>query len=101
MPYMWWTTGFCWNGDKIKDDLTSWESLWNPAYRGSVSMLADIREFFAVSVFRLGLDPNTKSEADLDKMAQLLEDQKPLVRTYTPAHLHVVKPAQGHLASDV
>ena len=83
MPYMWWTTGFCWDGDKIKDDLTSWESLWDPAYKGKLAMLDDFREVFAVAAFRLGLDPNTRSAADLDKMAALLEDQKPLVRTYT------------------
>ena len=70
MPYMWWTTGFCWDGDKIKDDLTSWESLWNPAYKGKLEMLDDIREAFAVAAFRLGLDPNTTSDADLDKMAR-------------------------------
>jgi len=98
MPYMWWTTGFCWNGDKIKDDLTSWESLWNPAYRGKLAMLDDIREVFAVAGFRLGLDPNTKSEADLDKMAQLLEDQKPLVRTYTTDDIGVMTGGQANIA---
>ena len=87
MPYMWWTTGFCWDGDKIKDDLTSWESLWNPAYRGKLAMLDDDREVFAVAAFRLGLDPNTTSDADLDKMLALLEEQKPLVRTYTTDHI--------------
>ena len=41
---MWWTTGFAWDGDKIKDDLTSWASLWDPAYKGKLRMLDDIRE---------------------------------------------------------
>ena len=45
-------------------------------------MLDDIRESFAVAAFRLGLDANTKSEADLDKMAAMLEEQKPLLRDY-------------------
>ena len=60
---------------KIKDDLTSWESLWNPAYKGRILMLDDIREAFAVAAFRLGLDPNTKSDADLDKMATMLKQR--------------------------
>jgi spermidine/putrescine transport system substrate-binding protein len=90
MPYMWWTTGFCWNGDVIKEDLTSWESLWNPAYSGKLAMLDDSREVFAVAAFRLGLDPNTTSDADLDKMLQLLESQKPLVRTYTTDHIQTM-----------
>ncbi len=83
MPYMWWTTGFCWDADKITDDLTSWESLWDSAYKGKLAMLDDYREVFAVAAFRLGLDPNSTNDADLDKMADLLEQQKPLVRTYT------------------
>jgi spermidine/putrescine transport system substrate-binding protein len=98
MPYMWWTTGFCWNGDKIKDDLTSWESLWNPAYKGKLSMLDDIREVFAVAAFRLGLDPNTKSADDLDKMAALLEEQKPLVRTYTTDDIGVMNGGDAIIA---
>ena len=90
MPYMWWTTGYCWDGAKVKDDLTSWETLWDPAYRGKLSMLDDIREVFAVAAFRLGLDPNTTSDADLDKMVATLEEQKPLVRTYTTDDIGVM-----------
>jgi spermidine/putrescine transport system substrate-binding protein len=90
MPYMWWTTGFCWDGDKIKDDLTSWAALWDPAYSGKLEMLDDIRETFAVAAFRLGLDPNTRADADLDKMKDLLEQQKPLVRTYTTSDIDVM-----------
>jgi spermidine/putrescine transport system substrate-binding protein len=83
MPYMWWTTGFAWDGDKIKDDLDSWEALWDPAYKGKMAMLEDSREVFAVAAFRLGLDPNSKNDADIAAMAQLLEQQKPLLRDYT------------------
>jgi spermidine/putrescine transport system substrate-binding protein len=90
MPYMWWTTGFCWDGDKIKEDLTSWSALWDEKYKGKLEMLDDIRETFAVAAFRLGLDPNTKSDADLDQMAALLEQQKPLVRTYTTSDIDVM-----------
>jgi spermidine/putrescine transport system substrate-binding protein len=90
MPYMWWTTGFCWDGDKIKDDLTSWESLWNPAYKGKLAMLDDSREVFAVAAFRLGFDPNTTNETELDQMLAMLEEQKPLVRTYTTDHINTM-----------
>jgi spermidine/putrescine transport system substrate-binding protein len=98
MPYMWWTTGFCWDGAKIADELTSWESLWNPAYRGKLAMLDDFREVFAVAAFRLGLDPNTTSEADLDRMAALLEEQKPLVRTYTTDDIGIMNGGSAIIA---
>jgi spermidine/putrescine transport system substrate-binding protein len=98
MPYMWWTTGFCWDSDKITDDLTSWESLWNPAFKGKLAMLDDYREVFAVAAFRLGLDPNSTSDADLDKMAALLEEQKPLVRTYTTDDIGTMTSGQATIA---
>jgi spermidine/putrescine transport system substrate-binding protein len=98
MPYMWWTTGFCWDGDNITAELDSWEALWDPAYAGKLSMLDDQREVFAVAAFRLGLDPNTTSEADLDRMVALLEEQKPLVRTYTTDDIGVMAGGQATIA---
>jgi spermidine/putrescine transport system substrate-binding protein len=83
MPYMWWTTGFAWDGDKIKEDLDSWEALWNPVFKQKMAMLEDNREVYAVAAFRLGLDPNSKSDTDIAAMTQLLEEQKPLLRDYT------------------
>ena len=82
MPYMWWTTGYAWNPDKIKDDLTSWAALWDDAYKGHINMLDDDRECFAVAAFRLNLSPNTVADADLDQILAMLQQQKPLVRTY-------------------
>ena len=68
---MWWTTGFAWNPAKIKDDLTSWAALWDARLsRATSSMLDDDRECFAVGAFRLGLAPNTTSDADLDAIAR-------------------------------
>jgi len=83
MPYMWWTTGFAWDGDKIKDKLTDWDALWDERFKGHLAMLDDIREVFAVAAFRLGFSPNTTSDSELDQMLQLLEQQKPLLRKYT------------------
>ena len=98
MPYMWWTTGYCWNGDVITEELSSWEALWNPAYSGRISMLDDYREVFAAGAFRLGIDPNTTADADLDRIVALLEEQKPLVRTYTTDDIGVMAGQQVDIA---
>jgi spermidine/putrescine transport system substrate-binding protein len=82
MPYMWWTTGFAWNPDKIKDDLNSWAALWDARFKGHINMLDDDRECFAVGAFRLSLSPNTIDDGELDQILTLLQQQKPLVRTY-------------------
>jgi spermidine/putrescine-binding protein len=82
LPYYWWTTGIAWDPDKVKEDITSWAALWDQKYKGKLGMLSDQQEVFAAAGFRLGLPPNTTSDADLDAALQLLETQKPLLRDY-------------------
>ncbi|MCU0477453.1 MAG: spermidine/putrescine ABC transporter substrate-binding protein [Chloroflexi bacterium] len=83
MPYMWWTTGFAYDTEKIADDLTSWAALWDPRWKGKVAMLDDYRETFAVALMRLDYSVNTTSDAELDEALALLQQQRPLLRKYT------------------
>jgi spermidine/putrescine-binding protein len=83
MPNYWWTTGFVWNPDKVSGDQTSWAALWDSQYGGHLGMLDDYQEVFAAAAFRLGFDPNTTDDAQLDQSLALLEQQKPLLRKYT------------------
>jgi spermidine/putrescine-binding protein len=83
VPNYWWTTGIAWDPAKVKEDITSWTALWNEKYKGKLGMLSDQQEVFAAGAFRLGLDPNPTSDADLDAILALLETQKPLLRKYT------------------
>jgi spermidine/putrescine transport system substrate-binding protein len=87
VPYSWWTTGFAWDPNKIPAELTSWDALWDQAYKGRLSMLDDMRECFAAGAFRLGLDPNTTDNAQLDQILAELETQKPIVKRYTTNHI--------------
>ena len=63
---------------------TSWDALWDPTVQGH---LGDARRLAGGvrgrGAFRLGLDPNTTDDADLDQALALLEQQKPLLRKYT------------------
>jgi spermidine/putrescine transport system substrate-binding protein len=83
VPNYWWTTGYAWNPKKIKQDLTTWAELWDPALDQHLNMLSDMRECFAVGAFRLGLSPNTTDIGELDRILKLLQDQKPLLKDYT------------------
>jgi spermidine/putrescine-binding protein len=83
MPYMWWTTGFAYDTDKIKEDLTSWAALWDERWKKKMAMLDDYRETFAVALMRLGYSVNTTSDAELDEALALLKKQNPLLRKYT------------------
>jgi len=83
MPYMWWTTGFAYDTEKITDDLTSWAALWDERWKKKMAMLDDYRETFAVALMRLGYSVNTTSDAELDEALALLQKQNPLLRMYT------------------
>jgi len=90
IPYMWWTTGVAYDTDKIKDTLTSWSALWDERFAKHIAVLDDSREAFAMALFRLGKDPNTTNDADLDAALALLQQQKPLVRVYTTDDIGVL-----------
>ena len=83
MPYMWWTTGFAYDTDKIKEDLTSWASLWDPRFNDHIMVLDDQREAFAAALIRQGKNINTVDDAELDAALTLLKEQRPLVRRYS------------------
>jgi spermidine/putrescine-binding protein len=83
VPYMWWTTGVGYDTSQITDALTSSTALWDERWKGHISMLDDWQEVFALALIQLGYSANTESTAELDEALALLEQQKPLVRTYT------------------
>jgi len=83
VPYMWWTTGFGYDTERIPEDLTSWAALWDERWKGKMAMLDDYRETFAVALIRLGYSVNTTSDAELDEALALLQEQQPLLRKYT------------------
>ena len=90
MPYMWWTTGVGYDTNKVKEELTSWSALWDPRWKGHLSMLDDYREAFGAALIRLGYSVNTTSDAELDQALALLQQQKPLLRTYTTDDIGVL-----------
>jgi spermidine/putrescine-binding protein len=53
-------------------------------------MLDDYRECFSAALIKLGLDINTTDDAQLDQALALLEQQKPLLRTYTTDDIGVL-----------
>jgi spermidine/putrescine transport system substrate-binding protein len=83
VPYMWWTTGFGYDTNKIAEGLTSWAALWDSRWKGKLAMLDDYREAFGVALIRLNYSVNTTSDTELDQALALLEEQKPLLRKYT------------------
>ena len=90
MPYMWWTTGVAYDSKKVDGTPDSWDLLWDSQYGGKMAMLDDYREVFSAALFKLGFDINTTDDAQLDQALALLQQQKPLLRTYTTDDIGVL-----------
>ncbi|MEP6994938.1 MAG: spermidine/putrescine ABC transporter substrate-binding protein [Acidobacteriota bacterium] len=82
LPYVWGTTGFGYSTDRVKGRVDSWAPLFDPANKGQILMLDDMRECFSAALKFLGESINTRDPAILKRAADLLKKQKPLVKTY-------------------
>ncbi len=82
LPYVWGTTGFGFAKAKAAGTPDSWAPLFDPANRGQILMLDDMRECFAAALKYLGHSLNSTDPAVLKQAADLLKKQKPLVKTY-------------------
>lgn len=82
VPYTWGVVGLIYNRDLVQGEITSWDSLWDPAYQGNMLMFKNPRDAFAIALFKLGYSINTEDESQLREAAELLKQQKPLVQAY-------------------
>ena len=76
------TEGFAVRLDQIPTPRKSWQMLYDPAYRGRISMLDGSREVLGPALFLLAGDPNTTDRAMLDAATAMALAQKPLVSVY-------------------
>ena len=83
VPYTWGTVGIIYNSKYVDEaDVTGWELLWNEKYKGQILMFDNSRDAFGVAQYMLGLDVNTTDKAELQKCADVLSEQRPLVQQY-------------------
>ncbi|SHJ40869.1 spermidine/putrescine transport system substrate-binding protein [Hathewaya proteolytica DSM 3090] len=83
VPYMWGTVGIIYNKSLIKDEINSWDDLWNEKYAGEILMMDSQRDSMAVALKKLGYSINSVDEKELMEAGKLLIAQKPLVLAYT------------------
>ena len=83
IPYTWGTVGILYNTKYVDEaDVTGWELLWNEKYSGKILTFGNSRDAFGIAQLMLGYDLNTTNKAELDRCAQLLKQQKPVLQQY-------------------
>lgn len=88
IPYFWGTTGIGYNKQAILEPVDSWSVLFDGQYAGRILMLDDMRECFGVALKYMGKSLNETDPAVLAEAAEMLKQQKKLVKTYNSGDFH-------------
>jgi spermidine/putrescine-binding protein len=86
IPFVWGTSGIGYNKTKVSDAIDSWDILWNPRYKGRIGMLDSPGDCFQVALKRLGYSINVANPLQIQEAAELLAQQKPLVKVYNSSN---------------
>ncbi len=89
LSYEWGPNVLLWNTEKIKDAPTSWAALYDPRYKGKITVpdnpiqIADAALYLSATRPELGItDPYELTETQLDAVVDLLKKQRLLIKKY-------------------
>lgn len=78
------TEGILYRTDKIDREITSWNDLWDPAFKGHVLMEDYAKMSIAIAALALGYkNPWHLNKSQLQEVKEKLLEQKPLVLKYS------------------
>jgi len=90
IPWQWGTTGIAYNSALIDDPRTAgWQLLFDAAsdFSGRVTMLNEKEELISSPLKYLGLSLNTVDLTEIERVRQVLLDQKPHISAYISAEV--------------
>ena len=82
VPYNVGMVGLIYNTKMVDETPTSWKIMWDEKYAGKILMIDNPRDAFAIPQKILGYSFNSPDNKQLDDVAQMLIDQKPLLQGY-------------------
>lgn len=80
--YSWGVTAMVYDKTKVKQKPDSWEALWNSDLSGQILMFNNSRDAMAIAMQLCEIDPSSCTKKDVDKAAEKLKKQKPLLKKY-------------------
>jgi spermidine/putrescine transport system substrate-binding protein len=88
VPWIWGTTGLLYNETCTKGPLTSWNALFDPAYRGKIYMLDNMLASYIVGLQATGSPATSTDEAQIKRATDKLMQQKPLLAGYNSTNYY-------------
>jgi len=86
VPYMWYGTGVAYNR-RVVPAPAAWADLWNPKFRGRLTMLDDPEDVMGACLRKLRLPFGSTDPKELRQAAHEAIAQKPLLRAYLNAEV--------------
>lgn len=80
--YSWGVTAMVYDKTKVSEKPTSWDALWNKDLSGQILMFNNSRDAMAIAMQLCSINPSDSTKEDVDKAAQKLAEQKPLLKKY-------------------
>ena len=79
VPYMFGTIGIIYDKNVVKEEVDSWDILWDPKYKDQVFMFDTYRDTIGMALKKLGYSMNSDNPAELEEAKQILLEQRELV----------------------
>jgi spermidine/putrescine transport system substrate-binding protein len=83
VPWDWGNTSILYRTDLVKNPEQSWTLLWDKQYAGRMATIDAVHDTPIVAALLAHVNPFDMSPADLDKVADKLREQRPLLSAYT------------------
>ncbi len=82
VPYMWGTVGLAINTDLVKENIDSWNVLWDEKYEKQILGIDSERDAIGLTLKYLGYSLNSKNDSELEEAKQALISQKKNILAY-------------------
>ena len=78
VPYMFGTVGLIYNKDVVKEDVDSWDILWDEKYKNRIFMFDTYRDTLGAALKKLGYSLNSENQKEIEEAKELLLEQRKL-----------------------
>jgi spermidine/putrescine transport system substrate-binding protein len=75
-------TGLAYNPKLTKRPITSFNDLFDPAFKGKITMFGDDEDYPTMVMIGMGIDPVTSTEEDWKRAAEKMKELRPQLREY-------------------